>query len=1511
MAKNLGLDLGTNSIGWAVVESENNTFSITKDEDGNKKCGVLIFQEGVKNEKGTEKSRAAERTGYRSVRRLKFRRKIRKYQTLLVLAENGMCPLTEEEVKAWEKSGFKKYPDKKEFLEWLRTDSFGEKDNKEHKVIRRQQKDNPYFFRDKFSRKKYNWENNQQLKYEIGRAFYHIAQRRGFKSNRLEQSDENIIAEYKDKIQEQLNDPSNRFELKNQIEEIFATYELKEIKKIDCADATEEKLWSIRNYLIKILDNKVSKKDYSSFEDAKAEMDRYINKPENLGKVKGGIKELSQKIEDAGCQTLGQYFWQLYQKNRSSEEHKIRTKYTDREEHYVNEFEIIFKTQGFGPYIDDTKNDPGIKYSGIVKELYKAIFYQRPLKSQKGLVGKCTFEKNKARCPQSRPEFEEFRMWQIINNIKIKTPDDEKLRPLTKDEKEKIIPKFYRQGTSFKFKDIAGVLVPKSEEEAVYHKSREAKTAKYVINYKLNTTISGCPVSANLKNILGDDWKDKTYTYQTTNAKGEIVKRTADYKDIWHVLFTYDSKDKLKEFAKEKLELNEIAAKKFSNISLAQGYGNLSLKAINKILPWLGKGLIYSHAVFMANIKNVVDEDIWEQHQEDIEKAIGEIIDNHGEEVKKINVVNALIGECRDKENNSTYSKEAEPGYKDDIERKLKAIFGEKTWNEKGNKNELKEETFNLFIEHLKKNMGKGEFAKTKRIDDRVKEFLLGNNKDGVVYCRDEQRINNKLYHPSDLEAFKPELAKDKDGKPSIVNGKELHILPSPISGSIKNPVLMRAMHQLRKLINELLKEEAINERTAINIEMAREVNDANKRKAYKQWQVQNEEKRKNAISEIKNLYRAECGKEVQPTEDDILRYLLWEEQERKEIYEDECHSISICDIIGENPKYDIEHTIPRSRSWDNSMMNKTLCSKKFNREIKGNKIPFELGEEKQDEILQRIVHWKERYDDLYKQIEDLKRKTKNPTLLKDKKDELIVKRHVLTFEHDYWKGKYERFTMEEVPEGFKNSQIVDIGLITSYAREYLSCLFKNKNDNSNVRTVTGTVVDQFRKAWGLQEEYEKKERTNHIHHCIDAVTIACMTKDKYDAFVEEWRKAEENKKYDVKEKLQIPKPWENFTEDVKDMEKEVLIVHHRKDNVPKQSKKKLRKRGKIQYKDQAKTQPIYQQGDTVRGSLHKDTFYGKIKNNTNGELQYVIRKKLSDLKTDADLDKIVDKKIKEVVKKGREKEKELKKEIEDIKKQESKADEEKTNKLTAQIKAIQHKINNELYVIPPKEGKTQYTPIRKVRIKAHVNSPLPEFKKHRDESKHPHKRQYYVQNDENYCMVIYEDEERKKRSYEIIKLIDVAQMLANGERKRFYPDHVVINKGRKSEMTLPILQRNGKDVVIKTGTVVLLYENTESHRDILKDMSEENLEPRLYKIIGIDDRIKMRKHNEARPDKQLKEDLQKKLGGDYKDTLVTGHSYYSLKESPIKMNIRPSKINALIEGVDFKITPTGKIKKM
>ncbi|WP_236937489.1 hypothetical protein [Flavobacterium columnare] len=167
MTKILGLDF--NSIGWAIRDTENEGINQILDK------GARIFSEGVKSENGKEISRAAERTAYRSARKIKYRRKLRKYETLKVLSINGMCPLSVEEVEQWKKSGFKEYPLNPEFLDWLRTN--------EDKNI------NPYLFRDKASKQKVTL-------FELGRALYHIAQRRGFLSNRLDQSAEGVFEEH-------------------------------------------------------------------------------------------------------------------------------------------------------------------------------------------------------------------------------------------------------------------------------------------------------------------------------------------------------------------------------------------------------------------------------------------------------------------------------------------------------------------------------------------------------------------------------------------------------------------------------------------------------------------------------------------------------------------------------------------------------------------------------------------------------------------------------------------------------------------------------------------------------------------------------------------------------------------------------------------------------------------------------------------------------------------------------------------------------------------------------------------------------------------------------------------------------------------------------------------------------------------------------------------------------------------------------------------------------------------
>lgn len=151
---------------------------------------------------------------------------------------------------------------------------------------------------------------------------------------------------------------------------------------------------------------------------------------DDTGMVKENISNLTQEMHDAGYEYLGDYFYYLYNNGE-----KIRNHYTARNEHYLAEFKAICEKQ-------DLDKNLG---SEVVRQIEKAIFDQRPLKSQKGQVGKCVFEKNKTRCPSSHPMFEEFRMLSFINNIKIQTPNDGALRSLSAEERELIMPLFFRK----------------------------------------------------------------------------------------------------------------------------------------------------------------------------------------------------------------------------------------------------------------------------------------------------------------------------------------------------------------------------------------------------------------------------------------------------------------------------------------------------------------------------------------------------------------------------------------------------------------------------------------------------------------------------------------------------------------------------------------------------------------------------------------------------------------------------------------------------------------------------------------------------------------------------------------------------------------------------------------------------------------------------------------------------------------------------------------------------------
>ncbi|MDP3313501.1 type II CRISPR RNA-guided endonuclease Cas9 [Lutibacter sp.] len=459
MTKILGLDLGTNSIGWAVV-----------DDTQNKILGIgsRIFPMGVENlgdGEGREMSKNASRTGARGVRRQLFRRRLRKKILLKTLSEVKMCPLQTEDFEEWKNT--KRFPESK-LKGWFAL--------------------NPYELRNKALNEKISLE-------ELGRIFYHLIQRRGFLSN-----------------------------------------------------------------------SRSAGKDDGAI---------YKGKPKE-GKI--GIDETRESIKG---KTLGSYLFEIYPKDNepfSKDIERIRNRYTTRQM-YVDEFELIWKKQVH--YHSELSDELKTIFGGRKSDGYNEdgiIFHQRPLRSQKHLVGNCSFEPTKTKCPLSAIPFELFRIYQWVNTVEY---NGNKLNEL---EREKMI----------------GVLLQK--EKPLFKDLRKAIgriSAEFKFNYKDDDKIVGTYTISNLSNkkYFGNKWFEYSEKEQ---------------EDIWHVLHFFDSKDKVKVYAIDKWGFNEEQATAISKFNLKEGYSNLSRKAINNILPFLEMGFVYDIAVVLGGVKSIFGED-WEQ----------------------------------------------------------------------------------------------------------------------------------------------------------------------------------------------------------------------------------------------------------------------------------------------------------------------------------------------------------------------------------------------------------------------------------------------------------------------------------------------------------------------------------------------------------------------------------------------------------------------------------------------------------------------------------------------------------------------------------------------------------------------------------------------------------------------------------------------------------------------------------------------------------------------------------
>ncbi len=271
------------------------------------------------------------------------------------------------------------------------------------------------------------------------------------------------------------------------------------------------------------------------------------------GDVITAITSLRQKMIDFKSRTLGEYL--------ASQPVK-RNRYTDRAM-YQEEFELIWQSQE--KYHPDMLN-PAFKVT-----IHNTIFFQRPLKVQKNLVGKCTFEPSRKRAARALLETQRFRMLQDLNHLAIKNPITREYRPLATDEREKLLNLLEKQktlGWSAARKKL------KLHEGEVFNLEEGKK--KELIGNRTDYA---------LRSILKENWD---------NLPPE--KQNALITDM----LTIDSEQGFLNRMTSHWGFDAETAEKLAKTELEQGYARLSRKAICKILPFLEEGLNYFVACFAA-----------------------------------------------------------------------------------------------------------------------------------------------------------------------------------------------------------------------------------------------------------------------------------------------------------------------------------------------------------------------------------------------------------------------------------------------------------------------------------------------------------------------------------------------------------------------------------------------------------------------------------------------------------------------------------------------------------------------------------------------------------------------------------------------------------------------------------------------------------------------------------------------------------------------------------------------
>lgn len=878
----LGLDLGTSSLGWAVIVREGTSATSILN------AGSTVFPSGKSVVGNKERSNNEERRNSRQARRQLARRRLRKQHLLRLLIEKDMCPLTQTELDGWVKwdkskpsEERRRFPESPRFREWLDLDPYR---------LRAEAVDTPL---------EDDSERGFTAREKLGRILYSIIQHRGFLSSRTGKEDGSIYTSTMgkdgkvgiDETRAALRDrtlgqylysiaPKEGDPFSDQPDRVRSRYTLREmyVEEFD-------RIWTRQAPLLGLDREQVETIHY-----------RYFTGKGDSYEARRRLERYRAKDPSAVIETL------------SGDEHRFvyRTT-TSLKEHLAGKI-----------WYDE---DGTIRF--ISKE--STLFWQRPLRSQKGMLDKCTLESHKVRVSgtnrfvtwgptvvsASHPYYELYRVLQTLLNMRIR---GQKLDLMML---QSMLNKLLTYGKNTKVSKFKNDLRLTAE-----------------LNFPDDFELPGCPTISGITKLL--DKKMCSRNGEASSIDQLTIPFDLDlYTRIWEKLFFYDDNHLLAQGLRrmEGTVYVEDLEDKLAKLHLSEDYGNLSLHALRNILPYLLRGEELYSAVLLGGIRNAVRDDV-------------------------------LVGDHDD------------------------AL---RSWI------------------HTQGPLERGEMI------DRIVDLLQ--DPDGPFHLdTPELKLRQRLYHPSQGTA-KHRLM---DQLPPVEN--------------LRNPMVEQALWAMRRLVNYLLHNYRSTIRPdftfdEIHVELARDLKLSTQKRA-QMWQRQMKSKEDNDIA--RDYLRSQG---LSTSRENLQKYKLYMEIAGRSM------GVVTCPYTGKvirglsaaldgNSKFQIEHIVPRTVTYDDSFANKTLCDADFNRK-KGNLTPWQFYQQDPSPKLWGADSWKE---------------------VERRAFRLLPYR------------KAVRFVSKSVEDQLSGDQLVDTAYISRKAKEYLSYICPQ----DHIRLYPGRVTARLRQLWGL-----------------------------------------------------------------------------------------------------------------------------------------------------------------------------------------------------------------------------------------------------------------------------------------------------------------------------------------------------------------------------------------------------------------------------------------------------------